>query len=70
MKHQSEKHADLFLLFALCEGQKTAMKMKWKKKFSAEKSILGAGRQRMEMSALCFSLECQLFKAAATQQQN
>lgn len=30
--------------------------MKWKKKFSAEKSILGAGRQRMEMSALCFSL--------------
>lgn len=30
--------------------------MKWNKKFSAAKTILGVGRQRMEMSAVWFFL--------------
>lgn len=53
-KRQKPKKNTFFLW--LCEGQKTVMKMKWKKRFSAAKSILGAGRQTMEMSALWFFL--------------
>lgn len=57
IKHSSWIHTDVSLLVALWkDGQRTVMEMKWEKRFSAAESILGAGRQRMEMSALCLCL--------------
>lgn len=44
--------------------------MKWKKKFSAGKSILGTGRQRMEMSASCFFLWSASYLKLRLQQPN
>lgn len=56
IKRSSLKRTVLCLLFALCQCQKTVLKMKWNKKFSAANPILGAGRQRMGISAVWFFL--------------